>query len=67
MFNQVQPVFNQFGAARDAYGQIWLFLGQNGHVWAIWAKSGALTVEHCFTQYIQQVLLKEFLPFVTFF
>jgi len=43
------------------------FLDQNGHVWAIWAKSGALTVEHCFTQYIQQVLLKEFLPFVTFF
>ena len=37
------------------YGYFW---AQNGHKWAIWAKSGALTVEHCSTKYIQQVLLR---------
>ena len=35
MFNHVQPMFNPFGLAGTAYGQIWPFWAKKGRFWAV--------------------------------
>ena len=36
MFNLVQPMFNPFGVARTAYGQLWPYLTEKGHFGGFW-------------------------------
>ena len=70
MFNLVQPVFNQFGAARAVYGQIWLIWPNTG-----WSKEtvdckSRLTdpkiSKSVITQWILESLYREVLVFWCF-
>ena len=42
IFNHVQPMFNQFGVAGTAYGQIWPFLAKKGHFWGVLGPPNAI-------------------------
>ena len=36
MFDYVQPIFNLFGVAGTAYGQLWPYLTEKGHFGGFW-------------------------------
>ena len=36
MFDYVQPIFNLFGTAGTAYGQLWPYLTEKGHFGGFW-------------------------------
>ena len=42
MFNLVQPMFNPFGVARTAYGQLWPYLTEKGHFWGVLGPPSAI-------------------------
>ena len=43
MFNLVQPMFNPFGLAGTAYGQIWPLLAKKSHFWGVLGPPNAIS------------------------